>query len=72
MKTLDQPREFRDEVITEVHRHKEAIAAEHNYDVEALLRGLRERQKSNARLVSRIAKGEQGAAGPHATRPESK
>lgn len=60
MKTLEQPMKIRDEVIAEVHRHKEAIAAEHNYDVEALVRSLRERQKANPRLVSRVVKRDEG------------
>lgn len=63
MKTIDHPLTSVDLVIAEVHRHKEAIAAEHNYDVDDLLRGLRERQRSNPRLVSRIAKGEREDAG---------
>lgn len=63
MKTIDQPANLRDEVITEVHRHKEAIAAENNYDVETLLRGLRERQKSNPRLVSRMLEPDRGGTG---------
>lgn len=63
MKTTDQPANARDEVITEVHRHKAAIAAEHNYDVEALLAGLQARQKSNPRLVSRMLEPERGGTG---------
>jgi hypothetical protein len=60
MKTIDEPKTVVDEVIAEVRRHKEAIAAEHNYNVDALLRDLRDRQESNPRLVSRISKGESG------------
>lgn len=60
MKTLEHPMKIRDEVIAEVHRHKEAIAAEHNYDVEALVRSLRERQKANPRVVSRVVKWDEG------------
>ena len=56
MKTSDHSTSKRDEVIVEVHRHKEAIAAEHNNDVDALLKDLRERQKSNPRLVSKVLK----------------
>lgn len=53
MKTIDQPMTTADAVITEVRRHKEAILAEHNYDVDALLQHLRERQTGNRLLVSR-------------------
>ena len=56
MKTIDHITSIRDEVIAEVRRHKEAIAAEHNNDVDALLENLRERQKSNPRLVSKVLK----------------
>ncbi len=61
MNTINKTSSVRDEVIAEVHRHKEEIAAEHNFDIDALLGGLRERQCLNPRLVSRITKGEQGA-----------
>jgi len=63
MKTTDEPKIVVDEVIAEVRRHKEAIAAEQNYDVDSLLQGLRERQASNPRLVSRIPKAESGRRG---------
>ena len=56
MKTIDHITSIRDEVIAEVRRHKESIAAEHNNDVDALLEDLRERQKSNPRLVSKVLK----------------
>ena len=56
MKTIDHITSIRDEVIAEFRRHKEAIAAEHNNDVDALLEDLRERQKSNPRLVSKVLK----------------
>lgn len=69
MKTIDKPFTSRDEVIAEVHRHKEAIAAEHNFDIDALLVGLRQRQSSNPRLVSRITKGEHDGGGQPATCP---
>ncbi len=52
MKTIDEPKNIVDEVIAEVRRHKEAIAAEHDYDVDSLLLDLRERQQSNPQLVS--------------------
>ena len=57
--TVLAPTPVLDEVIAEVHRHKEAIAAEHNYDIDSLLRGLREREASNPRLVTPITKGEE-------------
>ena len=56
MKTIDHITSIRDEVIAEVRPHKEAIAAEHNNDVDALLEDLRERQKSNPRLVFKVLK----------------
>jgi DNA-directed RNA polymerase len=51
MKPTDQPTPVVDQVIAEVHRHKRAIMAEHGDDVEELLKDLRNRQKSNPRLV---------------------
>lgn len=63
MKTMNKTIEVRDEVIAEVHRHKDAIAEEHNFDIDALLSGLRERQSRNPRLVSRITKSELGGGG---------
>jgi hypothetical protein len=59
-KSINTPKTVVDEVIAEVRHHKQAIAAEHDYDVDSLLRDLRERQKSNPRLVSRITKDESG------------
>ena len=53
MKAIEQPTSVVDEVIAEVHRHKRAIMAEHGDDVESLLSDLQERQKGNARLVTR-------------------
>jgi hypothetical protein len=52
MKATEQPTPVIDEVIAEVHRHKRAIMAEHDDDVESVLRNLQERQKENARLVT--------------------
>lgn len=72
MKPNDDPTPVIDEVIAEVHRHKEAIAAEHNFDIDSLLRSLRERQDANPRLVRLITKGEQGAAEQPATAGETK
>ena len=71
MKTIETPMTVVDEVIAEVHRHKEAIASEHDYDVDSLLRDLQERQQSNPRLVSRITKGENGGGAEPASRPGS-
>ena len=56
MKTIDEPENIVDEVIAEMRRHKEAIAAEHDYDVDSLLLDLRERQQSNPKLVSSTEK----------------
>lgn len=64
MKTSDTPKAVVDEVISEVRRHKQAIAAEHDYNVDSLLRDLQERQRSNPRLTSRMTKGEQ-SSGPN-------
>jgi len=41
-----------DEILAELRRHKEEIAAEHGNDVRALGRDLQERQKGHPRLVS--------------------
>lgn len=54
MKPIDQPKPVADEVIAEVHSHKRAIMAEHDDDVEKLLRDLRQRQQGNPRLVAII------------------
>lgn len=56
MKTIDETKNVVDEVIAEVRRHKEAIAAEHDYDVDSLLLDLRKRQQSNPQLVSSTGK----------------
>jgi hypothetical protein len=53
MKTIDTPPKAADAVISEVHRHKEAIAAEHGFDVDALLGSLQARQKGHPRLVAK-------------------
>lgn len=47
-----------DEVMAEIWRHKEAIAAEHDCDVDLLLRSLKERQTGDPRIVC-PRKGEQ-------------
>ena len=57
MKTIDQPTQVVDEVIAEVRRHKLAIAEEHNFDIESLLRSLQARQSGDHRIVN-LTKGE--------------
>jgi len=52
MNTIDQPEKIKDEILAELRRHKEEIAAEHGNDVRALGRDLQERQKDHPRLVS--------------------
>ncbi|MFT5470447.1 MAG: hypothetical protein ACI8UO_005575 [Verrucomicrobiales bacterium] len=53
MKTIDLPeKKFTNEVLAEIRRIKEEIAAEHGNDVRSLGRDLQRRQKDHARLVS--------------------
>jgi hypothetical protein len=52
MKTIDQPEKVKDEVLAELRRHKEEIAAKHGHDVRALGRDLQRRQIGHPRLVS--------------------
>ena len=52
MEENEKPTHGIDEVMAEVHRHKEAISAEHNYDVAALIRHLRAKQLEEVRVVS--------------------
>ncbi len=42
---------YRDEIVEEVRRIKEEHAAEYGYDIEAMCRALREKQKKNGRKV---------------------
>ena len=50
MKTIDTPVTVTDEVMTEVRRHKQAIAEQFNFDVTALGRSLQKRQEEDARF----------------------
>ena len=50
MKTIDTPVTVTDEVMTEVRRHKQAIAEQFNFDVTALGRWLQKRQEEDARF----------------------
>ena len=69
MKTIDTPTAVVDEVISEVRRHKRAIAENFGFDVVALGRALQKRQEGDPRFVT--VKGEQDGAHQPATRPES-
>ena len=40
-----------DEIVAEVQRIKQEHAAEYNYDIQAMFRALREKQKKNGRKV---------------------
>ncbi len=42
---------YKDEIVEEVRRVKEEIAAEYGYDIEAMFRALREKQQRNGRNV---------------------
>lgn len=42
---------YKDEIVEEVRRVKEEHAAEYGYDIEAMCRALREKQKKNGRKV---------------------
>jgi len=59
MKTIDLPSSVTDPVISEVRRHKRAIAEEFGFDVIALGRSLQQRQAGDPRFVT--LDGEQGA-----------
>ena len=60
MKTIDTPISVTDPVISEVRRHKHAIAEEFGFDVIALARSLQQRQAGDPRFVTLTQnKGEQ-------------
>lgn len=42
---------WRDPIVTEVRRNREEYAARFNYDIKAICRDLRERQKKSTRKV---------------------
>lgn len=67
MKTIDRAIPIVDEVIAEVRRHKLAIMAEHGDDVDALLHDLRERQKTNPRLLAASCQSPQTVSFPSET-----
>jgi hypothetical protein len=69
MKTIDTPPSVTDEVISEVRRHKRAIAEEFECDVVALGRALQKRQAGDPRFAT--IEGEQGGAQQPAARSES-
>lgn len=64
MKTADSILDTDDLVIAEVRRHKEAIASEHHFDIDSLLKSLRERQKDNSRLANRSIKNPENPENP--------
>jgi hypothetical protein len=70
MKTIDTPPKAADAVISEVHRHKEAIAAEHGFDVDALLGSLQSRQKGHPRLVSKVVDRKPQHDADHTANPQ--
>jgi hypothetical protein len=69
MTTINPPRHVTDEVISEVRRHKQNIAAEFNFDVVALSRSLQRRQAGDLRFLPN--KGGQGTAGQTPGLPSS-
>ncbi len=53
---------WKDPIVAEVHRTREKLAAEHNFDVKAIFADLRRRQVSlGARLVPQKRRAEQAA-----------
>jgi len=68
MKTIDTPPSVTDEVISEIRRHKRAIAEQFGFDVVALGRALQKRQEGDPRFVT--IEGEGGGAEP-ASRSDS-
>lgn len=51
MKTIEIVKQSIDEVIAEVHRNKDAIAEENDFDLKKLFADLKGRQEKNPRLV---------------------
>jgi len=51
MKTIEAAKTNIDEVMAEVHRHKDEIAEENQFDLEKLFADLKGRQEKNPRLV---------------------
>jgi hypothetical protein len=51
MKTIEVANPSIDEVMAEVHRHKDEIAKENQFDLEKLISKLQGRQEKNPRLV---------------------
>ncbi len=73
MKTIDTPIAVTDPVISEVRRHKRAIAEEFGFDVIALARSLQQRQVGDPRFVTLTEnEGEQAGADQQTARPVSK
>ncbi len=52
MKTIEQSETIRDEILAEVWRHKQEIAAKHGYCVRSLAKDLQRRQQGHPRLVA--------------------
>jgi hypothetical protein len=52
MKTFEQTEMIRDEILAEVWRHKQEIAAKHGYCVRSLAKDLQRRQQGHPRLVA--------------------
>jgi len=69
MKTIDTPPSVTDEVISEVRRHKRAIAEEFGCDVVALGRALQKRQEGDPRFAT--IEGEQDGGEEPVSRRES-
>jgi hypothetical protein len=51
MKTIEKIKQNIDEVMAEVHRNKDAIAEENDFDLKKLIAKLQLRQEENPRLV---------------------
>jgi hypothetical protein len=54
MKAIENPLPLADEVISEVRRHKLAIAEQHGFDIDSLLQSLRKREAGDPRFVNSV------------------
>ncbi len=52
MKTIEESETIRDEILAELRRHKQEIAAKHGYCVRMLAKDLQRRQQGHPRLVA--------------------
>lgn len=55
MKRIDHPGKIKDEILAELRRHKEEIAAEHDFDVRKLAEALRLKEKQHPERVVNLS-----------------